>query len=413
MVRTGAETGQMKPDKQTLMILSVKTIQTKMGEFMNTFRTLFPFLIVMIAGSHNVKAGSYTLGSSITLDNVNNVHGGIRTGSSMLALFDFDLEYVFSQGLMENTRIYAHILKTAGYTPSERMIGDVQVASNIEGRSPHFFYELLIRRSFGHVDLSMGLHDLNADFMVSDFAGDLINSSFGISPTISLNVPVSIYPVTTFGGMASYQRRSVGFAAGFYNLNHEFADQQTFQPDYHFFQHGYLGIGELCYRVFDRDDIDGEYKFGSYYKYCGHEQHFHDKEICNNNMNYGFYFIGDQVLHRTAAGAVVGGFVQASVAPQTFNYATKYFGAGISVRHISGIWLPDQISLAIARVSLNDHDFEPHAHKASHETVIEMSAMMSVFEKVYIQPDFQVILNPAGNYDNALVGTLRITMELN
>ncbi|PLX14381.1 MAG: hypothetical protein C0597_10105 [Marinilabiliales bacterium] len=358
------------------------------------------------------EQGNLDLRGSIILDHVNNLSGGIKNGSSMLTLFDLSLSYSFNNGLLKNTSFHTHILKTAGNSASENLIGDIQIASNIDGYASHFVYELLIKQKIADFSITAGMHDLNSDFMASEFAGDFINSSFGISPVVTLNVPVSVFPITTFGGLLTYDNEALNIKTGFYNLNHDYVYEESFNAENHFFQHGFLSVTEIAYRILNDKSIKGEYKIGGYLKQCDHHQHESLPNDCIEELNYGFYFIGDQTIKELSGGQHLSAFVQLNFAPQHANFATEYYGAGLSLRELSTKWLPDQIGLAIGTVKLNHLLNSGIVKRDKFETVVELTAQIPVFNYFTIQPDFQYIINPSGIYNNSFTGLIRLIMEL-
>lgn len=369
--------------------------------------------LLLQAQEKSDRIGNLEFGGSIILDNVNNLSGGIQSGSSLLSLFDLNLDYSFNNGFLKNTSFQAHILKTAGKSSSENLIGDVQVASNIDGYATHFVYELLIKQRMADFSITAGMHDLNSEFMTSDFAGDFINSSFGIAPAVTLNVPVSVFPKTTFGGLLVYDNQTLAVKAGFYNLNHDYLEEESFSSKNHFFQHGFLSVTELSYRIIKDNSIKGEYKIGGYLKKC--DQHQHDIPVeCFSETNYGLYFIGDQTVKQFTKGQQLGAFVQLSFAPHTTNFASQYYGAGISVRELSSKWMPKQLGLAFGAVKLNHVFFndEP-VNNDRFETVVELTAQIPILNHLMIQPDFQYIMNPSGMYQNSFTCIIRLIFELN
>jgi porin len=350
--------------------------------------------------------------ASITLDNVTNLSGGIQRGTALLALFSISLDYSPKARILKNTGFHLHLIKTAGKGASENFIGDLQVASNIEGRYSLFFYEMLVRQRIGHFTATVGMHDLNSEFMVSDYAGDFINSSFGILPSVSLNVPVSIFPSTTFGGLISYSKEKLDVLAGIYNLNYEFCEEETFHFNNHFYQRGYLGVGEVHYRYFRHDRQVAECRIGAYLKKC---YDYNDENMPGESVgdiNTGLYFIGDVALVEFSEGNMLGAFVQAGWSPLEKNLASQYLGAGISYRCESGKFTPEQLGLALGRVKLNEFQGDRFEDMNQSETVIEATATVPLFKLLKIQPDIQYIISPSGIYDNSITAIVRIKADL-
>ena len=350
--------------------------------------------------------------ANIILDVVNNLSGGIKKGSQFLALASFSLDYNPRQGVFKNTSFHGHLLKTAGDSPSENLIGDIQIASNIEGRSSRFIYELYIKQKLGDFIISAGLHDMNADFMFSKHAGDFINSSFGIAPTVSINMPVSIFPVTTLGGYLSYSREKFDISVALYNLNHHFAQEESFRLKNHLYQHGYLGLTELCYRIIAGDETTGEYKIGAFIKDCEPHENGDHAARCPDQKNHGFYFVGDQTLLRAPSGKNLNAFVQLGITPEKKNFASAYYGGGISLKGFSSQILLEQIGLALGCVKLNTIEEGAYREVKGFETVVELTSSFSLLNWINLQPDFQYIINPSGQYENAFVILLRLKANL-
>ncbi len=377
---------------------------------------LWVFLLTVWMGisqqADSTQPKDLTLTASITLDQVSNLHGGIQTGTTLLALFDMSATYKPPTGFLKNTSFHLHLLKTAGGGASENFIGDVQVASNIEGRYTLFVYELLISQKIGYTTISAGMHDLNSEFMMSEYAGDFINSSFGILPSVSLNVPVSIFPATTFGGLINYSREKYDVLAGIYNLNYEFCNQETFDFNNHFYQRGFLAVGEVHYRWWNANRQVAEFRAGGYLKSCDEPNHENIPDQRGNATNFGLFFIGDFKVYESSDDNSVGLFVQAGMAPPRDNQASRYIGAGISYRNHTNNYLPQQMGLAVGSVKLNEFQTDHFVNAHGSETVIEATATIPLFRIITLQPDVQYIISPSGNYDNALVAIARIKLEL-
>ncbi len=370
-------------------------------------------LSIVHAQSHEQSAVSgFDSQGLITLDQVNNISGGKKQGSSILALFDFSMDYHPGRGIFRNTSFHGHLLKAAGDSPSGDFIGDVQVASNIEGRPSRFIYELYFKQKLGDFVLSAGLHDLNTEFMFSNYAADFVNSSFGIFPVVSLNMPASIYPVTTLGGFFAYSKRHFEISMGLYNLNHQFSNEETFRFTNHLYKQGYLGIGEFRYRLSLKNSLTGEYKAGFFIKRCQPEIADGYTNICPVEKSHGFYLIGDQQIHQTYSGVKLGLFAQWGISPTEENLASNYWGGGITLSGLKSQLLPEFIGFSLGNVIMNHLKGELPEDSMGHETVVEFTSRKSIFKGIEVQPDLQYIINPSATYDNALVFLLRLKAEI-
>ena len=128
-----------------------------------------------------------------------NTHGGIDTNHAtqyeglLNLLMTADLNRL---GIPIPGKIGVLARTTHGRGLSELFVGDTQIVSNIRPTdnimqvSEYWFECNLIE---DRVTLRLGKQDINNDFLVVDMASDLLNLSFGISP--SLNVPT--YPAAT------------------------------------------------------------------------------------------------------------------------------------------------------------------------------------------------------------------------
>ncbi|NJK94705.1 MAG: carbohydrate porin [Bacteroidales bacterium] len=151
-----------------------------------------------------------------------------------------------------------HGLNAHGKGPSEFFTGDIQVLSNIEAGDYTGLYEFYYSQSFGGFSLLLGQHDLNSEFIGTKYGGTFINSSFGIAPSISLNVPVSIYPVAAPCILFKYE--SPGMMV--YKLAIYDGDPGNFESNRFNLQwnvnakEGLFNIGEIEYNLIRNDQLN-------------------------------------------------------------------------------------------------------------------------------------------------------------
>ncbi len=137
---------------------------------------------------------------SYVADNVNNVSGGIKTGASYLGMVNLFLGFdTKNASLWNGGNLYINAANTHGAEPSQQLIGDVQVLSNIEAGNHTYLQELWFKQQLNKLVFTLGLQDLNVEFANSEYAQLYLNSSFGILPVISNNFNASIFPLTTMG----------------------------------------------------------------------------------------------------------------------------------------------------------------------------------------------------------------------
>lgn len=139
-----------------------------------------------------------------------NAEGGEKEGFVYMDNLDFtanlNIDRIFK---WENDLIlFAYVLSNHGGQASSLM-GDFQVASNIEAPRSTRLFELWVQENFFHNDISVlvGLYDLNSEFDVLRPGTIFINSSFGIGAEYAqsgVNGP-SIFPISSLGFRMSAQ----------------------------------------------------------------------------------------------------------------------------------------------------------------------------------------------------------------
>ncbi|MDQ6953722.1 MAG: carbohydrate porin [Mariprofundaceae bacterium] len=103
-------------------------------------------------------------------------------------------------GLWSGGTLFIYGLGNTGASPSA-YTGDLQTYSNIDAPNNWLVYEAWYEQQFGSVaSLLVGLHDLNSEFYNSDYGSLFLQSSFGIGPEMSGNVPLSIFPKAGLAG---------------------------------------------------------------------------------------------------------------------------------------------------------------------------------------------------------------------
>lgn len=292
---------------------------------------------------------------------------------------------------------------------TEEYIGDLQTVSNIEAPEKTRLYEIWYEQEFydGILSVLFGQHDLNSEFSASEYGGLFLNSSFGIAPDISANIPVSIFPLAAPAIRFKYtpnERHEVLF--GIYDGDPgDTRENQKWDLNS---EQGYLYIIEEDYHR--ESDKDGTYKCGFWY----HTSDFADisNPMESHNGNYGGYAIIDQVISKngTREWAV---FTQLGAAPKDRNIIEFYVGGGV---HCQGFFnnRPDDVfGLAIADANISE-ELRSIENMESSETVVELTYQMQVNPWFVLKPSIQKVYNPSADpsLDDAVVGFLRFEVIL-
>ena len=298
--------------------------------------------------------------------------------------------------------LFVHGVRDHGHDPSAEVLGDLQTASNIEAPDQLLLYEawLEARVADGRVGVLAGLHDLNSEFYVSEFASLFLNSSFGIGPEISLNVPASIFPQPGWGALLRVQNE-YGNALRFGVYDGDPTTRAIRRK-----QEGLMGIAELELHWVDLGE-PGVLKLG-WWKHTGlHPSPFAPGRTFHAVM--GAYGILEQRFVHWPGGGF-GAFVQYGQAQRDRTEVPSYLGVGV---HVAG-FIPgrpeDEIGLALARA---EHQLTPR--KSVYEATWELTLRLVFFGgRASLQPSWQHILHPGGDPAAAAldVGLLRMELAL-
>jgi len=350
-------------------------------------------------GSAGEKKSSFSFSASYTGDIVSNFLGGIKKGTSYLGLANVDGRFdTGAAGLWKGGEAFANIGNTHGGEPSADLVGDFQGVSNIEAGNRSFLYELWYKQNLGKFDITVGLQDLNINFAANEDGNLFTNSSFGIHSSIADNITCPIFPLTALGihvqwnvtntfvwKVAVFDGTPDDFSCNPYNLNWKLSENQ-----------GFLAVSESQLSESLIKGKTGCYKLGVYY-------HQHNDTINVEQQNGGFYFVGDQQL--TDKLSI---FSQIGLSPKNKNKNNHYYSLGFSYKGLFNKRPDDQCGIAMAHAGIHDNTI-------GSETTVELAYRFSITKNIYIKPDIQYIINPAGTdmrLDNALVGFVRFGVKL-
>jgi|BioPla2DNA2_1021312.scaffolds.fasta_scaffold24229_2 porin len=368
--------------------------------------TLFTINIAL-AQVNRVKENPFSFETSYIGEAFYNFNGGIKTGGTYLGMANimigFDTE---KANFWKGGELFINAANTHGGEPSASFIGDYQVASNIEAGNFSFLQELWFKQTIGNVALVIGLQDLCVEFLSSENADLFLNSSCGVHSTISGNLPVPIFPLTSLGVQLHYSFME--------NLIFKIAVFDGVPEDFSINKHnvkwklskddGYLLFSELSYYN-NSENYPGAYKLGGYY---------HNPYIItikdetslliteHYSQNYGIYLTVDQTLLKKQSGRELSSFFQASIKPKNINENWYYIGFGLNYKGIFTKRTDDILGIALAHSGINND--------IGSETAIELTYKAQIGENFFIQPDLQYIINPAGTdtkLKNSLLAFLR------
>jgi len=373
---------------------------------------LISFLCVSVYG----QTSENTFEASLTQDVASNMAGGMKTGQAQLGLINLDMAlHTNSINLWKNGMLRVHIQNTYGQLPTKNLIGDMQVFSNIENGTYTYLYQLWYKQTIGNFSILAGKHDLNEIFFASEFAGAYVNSSFGIMPVASLNVPVSIFPMTTLGVVANYDfNDTYSIYAGAYNGEPGPLTQSNFGTNLNLNQNNgqfYVGEFHINAKIAEKQ---GTYKIGAFH----HSGEFTNLDNRANTQkgSGGIYFIADQMLlgSMNSPNGGLGMLLQGGYSPDKSSINDFYLAYGLNYHKL--FTNTDKMGLAVAHASTNNILLDNNQTKYTMcETAIELTYKYQLANQLIIQPDLQYIIHPGmkSNLDNAFAGIFRIQWTIN
>ncbi len=348
----------------------------------------------------NNKMDAFTFEASYVGDNINNLSGGIKTGSCYLGIANIKLEFDFEKAMLwKGGQFYVNVTNTHGSAPSSELLGDMQVASNIEAGEHTFIQELWLRQVFGKFEITVGLQDLNVEFSNTEHGSLFLNSSFGIMPVISGNIPAPIYPLTNLGLTVkwNFSEKIIWLNALYDGSPADFEDN-PYNIKWHYSRYdGITGISEFQYNSLYKE-LSGVYKLGIF-----SYNHVIENDIPDslNTQIVGFYAHADQKLW-ISGDRNVGFFTQIGFCPSKESMNVFFLSIGINFTGMFNKTGKDVIGAAFA--------YEQFNNNLKSETSVEISYQYLLSKSIFIQPDIQYIINPAGTgetLNNCLTGNLR------
>jgi porin len=342
-------------------------------------------------------------------DIYNNFSGGLKTGAGFLGMANLKIGFDTEKAnWWKGGRFFINGASTHGKSPTEKYIGDFQVVSNIDAGNLIYLHELWFKQTFNRLEFTVGLQDMNATFVASKNGSYYLNSSFGVPPVISGNIPVPIFPLTGLGVSAiwnvndhiswlaaMFDGSPTDFESNPYNLYWDWDEDD-----------GVFLISEINIAG-SINSKEGMYKGGFYYHTGGFEEDELGFKSQTIDKDFGLYVIADQTIWNTDHNRYIDAFTQIAWSPGSINSHNFYAGGGFNFHGLLEGDHENTLGVAVAHAG-----FHKGYHK--HETVIETFLKYQLNNYLSLQPDFQFVINPAGTEEklnNALIGFVRVGIQ--
>ena len=377
-----------------------------------------------------------TLGATDINEFLSSVTGGQRRGADYMgrteADIDIDLEKLIGLhgGLAHFSGFNLRGRGLSANTLGNNLLGP----SNIEARRTFRLFDAYWDQKFCNdkMSLRLGQIALDDEFLVSQYAANFINSTFGWAALMSANLPSGgpAFPLATPGvrlkwapSDALYWMTAVtnGDPAGSGSAAPQNRNRAgvTFSTN-----RDTLAITEAGYSVAaDKDSgtVPATYKLGAWY----HSGHFNDPHldslgqslaapattgVARSHVNdYGAYLVADQWLWTKPGTEDQGlaGFFRAGGTPSDRNLVSYYADAGLNYKGLLEGRDADILGLAVgfAKVSHDAIALDRDNNAANgvlnpvrnFESVIELNYQAVISPWWTLQPDIQYIIHPGGN----------------
>jgi porin len=345
-----------------------------------------------------------------------NLRGGIDSSGSAEYRGNVDLTFTLDTeelGLWRGGTAFVYLQNGHGSGITTDHVGDVQTVSNIDADDFSQVSEYWFEQSlFGErLRVKLGKQDANLDFCALDYAGDFINSSFGLIPT----VPMPTFPDPGLGAAAFVEPASwITLGAGLYDGD---ANGGTSGFDSTFDSEGglfWVVEAAVSGALLPTSRRQGTYRVGGW-------QHTDDVEELTAaatpeefSQNHGVYLALDQPLFEERPDAEdeqgLGAFAQFGWAPEDRNELAWYLGGGFMYTGALPGRDADVLGVGVAHVRFSDR--AKRLDGLTDETVVEVFYTARLAAWLSLQPDLQFIANPGGDGRNALALGLRFGIDL-
>ncbi len=374
-----------------------------------------------------------TLDASETSDLLANPVGGFRQGGSYEGLFSaaIGIDLGKAVGLTGASVNVSFDQQHSGPGLSASNIGNFNVVSDIEDKPSGGLNELWLEQAFGgNLDVRAGRMSVDEEFMTADSADIFMNGSFGWAALPFKDLPNG-GPIPAEAAVRAHVKIGTAWdaLAGVYKgSEREDPDPSALEGS----DRGVLAIAELQYATGsdkETSSLPATFKVGGWYRDGTVTPAFTPDSAPVGDLpdmlrhNGSLYAVVDQRLTRSpddeSAGFSV--FARVMATPSDRNRVTAYADGGLVYANPFGR-KDDAVGLGIvvAQTSATAPALDEQAgiRLGRAEIVFESSYQAQLAKGVMLQPDVQVILNPAGGHvlpsgrliGDALVFGLRTTL---
>jgi porin len=362
------------------------------------------------------------------------ISGGIKRGVVYDGRLTMSLDVNFEK-LAGWSGATAHVdaFQIHGRGPSANLVGNLMTLSSIEALPATRLNTLWFEQKLfdERVTIRGGQLAADTEFITSETAGGLINSTFGWPLLTAADTTGGgpAYPLATPGIRLQLKPvEELTLRAGVFAGNPGGSgctiNPQICNPSGTTFSlsGGALWLAELEYGANKEKNsayLPGTYKLGAWRETGTFMDQFTDAPV--RHGDWGVYAIADQTVWRRTPGEEQGVnvFMRLGGAPSDRNLITWYADGGLGFKGPL-VERPDDvltIGVAYGRISnqaaLADRLAGPPTPVRDHETLVEVSYNINIIPGWSLQPDLQYVIHPGGNAAKPTgTGTIQDAMVL-
>ena len=326
---------------------------------------------------------------------------GVQYAGLLNAYLNFDLDKLLGIG---GTRFVVSGSWASGRSLSEEDIGNFFNVSNVFSGDTLRLYQMFLRTDLleGRVNFAFGRMAVGDKFAYSSLFYNYVSLAFDENPvSIPINNPGFISnPEASWGAwLRGSPVDELYLMAGVYNSNPDLGRDSAHGVDFSF-RDGAIIIAEAGYvhnQTKGSGKMPGKYKLGAYYdtgsftRLGGNS----DNSETNEDGNYGFYAIGEQMVYRERAASDQGltPWAALTFAPkEKINTFPLFVSGGLVYQGLFNARDHDKTAFAVVYGKVSDD-----LKSKDFELLFELTHILEITSWLNIQPDIQYIVHPGGS----------------
>lgn len=362
------------------------------------------------------NTGAWTVEATYTADAIGPVTGGVERKGELLDNLDIITDLDLGKAIgWDGAVLHGYLLSNQGGIPNDNA-GTLQGIDNIEvSRQGVRLYELWLQAPIGeHTTVLAGLYDLNSEFYSTESAGLLINPSFGIGSELAATGPngPSIFPSTALAVRLNHEWGG-GYVRG------AVLNAHAGVPGDPGGVHTELDSGAL---VIAEAGLTGNIRLSvGAWRYTDEQDDIRDVTPGGDPVKrtaQGVYISGERVLAGDENSTQVTGFFRAGVSDGDTSPFKGGWQAGVLVERVVKDRPDSAFSVGVQQGYLSSKMQANMAggglDASDAETGFEVTYSDRISDRLTLQPDLQIILDPGGERgaDPVIVLGLRLTVDL-